>query len=153
MAHQRIWEGVGASVFLGMCPRQARTCTTYDTSGSEEAALYLRMYDPPLLKTKILPRIDNSLNIRAFCWVLMPTPLSKLPNVGGKTTAFGLQRSVWSFPLGDHQNSRLMPYVTKRQFPGENLDTQHRKRKDISPLRTRWLPATLLAWWVDKLWG
>ena len=126
---------------------------TYDTSGSEKAILYLRMHDPPLLKTKILPRIDNSLDIWALCWVLVPTPLNKLPYVGGETAAFGLQGSVWPFPLGDHQNSRLVPHVTKRQFSGENLDSQHRERKDISALRTRRLPSTLLAWGVDKLWG
>ena len=122
-------------------------------SASEEAILYLRMRDPPLLKTKILPRIGNSLNIRALCWVLVPTPLSKLPYVSGKTTAFGPRGFLWSFPSSDHQNSRLVPDVTKRQFSGENLDNQHPKRKDVSPLRTRWLLATLLARRVDKLWG
>ena len=38
-------------------------------------------------------------------------------------------------------------------YPARGYGTQHRKRKEISLLRTRWLPASLLAWWVDKIWG
>jgi hypothetical protein len=44
-----------------------------------------------------------------------------------------------------------MPYITKRQLSGEDLDDQHREREDISLFRTRWLSAPLLAGWIDKL--
>jgi hypothetical protein len=53
--------------------------------------------------------------------------------------------------LGDHQDSRFMPHITKRQLSSEDLDDQHREREDISLFRTGWLSVPLLAGWIDEL--
>jgi hypothetical protein len=96
----------------------------------------------------MFPRPHDIIYVRSLRGVGVPAPPEEFEHLDGEAHLRSVRREQRPIPFGNLTRDFGVPQSFERSLPGENLDSQHRKSKNIGRFRLKDCDRR-----VDDLWS